>query len=40
MTNGGIFGTVTDVKEDFLKVEIAEGIRIKIQRDAVSALAA
>jgi len=38
MTNGGIFGTVMDVKEDFLKVEIAEGVRIKIQRDAVAAL--
>ncbi|MDQ6954381.1 MAG: preprotein translocase subunit YajC [Mariprofundaceae bacterium] len=38
MTNGGIFGTVTDVKEDFLKVEIADGVRIKIQRDAVAAL--
>jgi len=40
MTNGGIFGTVTDVKEDYLKVEIADGVRIKIQRDAVASLAA
>jgi len=38
MTNGGIFGTVMDVKEDSLKVEIADGVRIKIQRDAVAAL--
>jgi len=38
LTNGGIFGSVTDVKDDFLKVEIADGVRIKIQRDAVAAL--
>ncbi|MDQ6968687.1 MAG: preprotein translocase subunit YajC [Mariprofundaceae bacterium] len=38
LTNGGIFGTITDVKDDFLKVEIADNIRIKIQRDAVSSL--
>jgi len=38
MTNGGIFGSVTDVKDDYLKIEIADGVRIKIQRDAVAAL--
>jgi len=38
MTNGGIYGSITDVKDDYLKVEIAEGVRIKIQRDAVAAL--
>jgi len=38
MTNGGIYGSITDVKDDFLKVEIAEGVRVKIQRDAVAAL--
>ncbi len=39
ITNGGIHGTITDVKEDFLKVEIADGVRIRLQRDAVSSLA-
>ncbi|MDQ6995281.1 MAG: preprotein translocase subunit YajC [Mariprofundaceae bacterium] len=38
LTNGGIYGTIMDVKEGFLKVEIAEGVRVKIQRDAVAAL--
>jgi len=38
VTNGGIFGTVIDAKEGFLKVEIAENVRVKIQRDAVAAL--
>ncbi len=39
ITNGGIHGTITDVKDDFLKVEIADGVRIRLQRDAVSSLA-
>ncbi|MDQ6990727.1 MAG: preprotein translocase subunit YajC [Mariprofundaceae bacterium] len=38
LTNGGIHGTIMDVKEGFLKVEIAEGVRVKMQRDAVAAL--
>jgi len=38
MTNGGIFGQITDVKDDTVKLEIADGVRIKIQRDAVAAL--
>lgn len=38
LTNGGIYGSITDVKDDYLKVEIADGVRIKIQRDAVAAL--
>ncbi len=39
ITNGGIHGTITDVKDDFLKVEIADGVRIRLQRDAVASLA-
>ena len=38
MTNGGIYGVIIDVKEDILKLEIADGVRIKIQRDAIAAL--
>jgi len=38
MTNGGIFGVISEVNDDALKVEIADGVRIKIQRDAVAAL--
>ncbi len=38
VTNGGIFGTVTDVKDDYLKVDIADGVRIKVQRQAITAL--
>lgn len=38
LTNGGIYGTVIDVKEGFLKVEIADNVRVKIQREAIAAL--
>ncbi len=39
VTSGGIFGQIVDVKEDVLKVEIADGVRIRIKRDSVAALA-
>lgn len=35
VTRGGIYGKVTSVKEDSLTVEIAENVRIKIERGAV-----
>lgn len=38
VTNGGIFGQVSHVADDHLMVEIAEGIKIKIARDAVAAI--
>ena len=40
MTNGGIYGTLIDVKDDTVKLEIADGVRIKIQRDSIAALSA
>ena len=40
VTNGGIFGTVTHVGDDHLMVEIADGVKIKIARDAVSGVPA
>lgn len=39
ITSGGIYAIVQDVAEDHLKVEIADGIRIKIKRDAIMAMA-
>lgn len=38
ITNGGMLGRVTNVGEQFIKVEVADGIELKIQRSAVSAL--
>jgi len=39
ITGGGIIGTVIDAREAILKVEIADGVRVKIRRDTVSGLA-
>lgn len=36
VTNGGILGKVTEVSEQFLTVEIASGVAIKLQRHAVA----
>jgi len=36
VTSGGIYGQVTHVADDHLMVEIADGVKIKILRDAVS----
>ncbi|MDQ6975051.1 MAG: preprotein translocase subunit YajC [Mariprofundaceae bacterium] len=38
VTNSGIFATIIDIKDDFIRVEIADGVRIKMQRDAVTSL--
>lgn len=38
ITNGGILGRVTQVGEQFLTVEAADGIELKVQRSSVSAL--
>ncbi len=39
ITAGGVYGTVVDVSEKTLKVEIADGVRIKVKRDTISGLA-
>ena len=36
VTSGGILGKVTEVQDQFLTVEIAPGVNIKIQRHAVT----
>lgn len=36
VTNGGIVGKVTEVSEQFLTIEIASGVNIKLQRQAVA----
>ncbi len=39
VTGGGILGTVTKVTDDNeLQVEIAEGVRVRIQRQTISAI--
>ena len=38
VTSGGIIGKVTETGEQFLTVEIAEGVRVKVQRHTVGAV--
>jgi preprotein translocase subunit YajC len=35
VTNGGIAGRILEVGESFLTVEIAKGIEVKVQKQAV-----
>ncbi|MGO9802693.1 MAG: preprotein translocase subunit YajC [Steroidobacteraceae bacterium] len=38
VTTGGLLGRVTDVGETFVTLEIADGVRVKIQRFQISGL--
>jgi len=38
VTGGGLLGKVVDVGESFLTVEIAEGVRVKVQKNSVTSL--
>ena len=38
VTSGGILGRITDVTDQFITLEVSEGVRIKLQRHAVGAL--
>ncbi|MGH8185894.1 MAG: preprotein translocase subunit YajC [Steroidobacteraceae bacterium] len=36
VTNGGILGKVTELAEQFVTVEVASGVNVKVQRQAIS----
>jgi len=38
VTNGGLLGRITEVGENFITVEIADGVRVKVQKGQVAAL--
>lgn len=38
VTSGGIAGKITDVGDSFMTVEIAKGIEVKVQKQAVGAV--
>jgi len=38
VTNGGMLGRVTDVGDTFVTLEIAEGVRVKVQRFQIAQL--
>jgi len=37
-TEGGLLGKITDLGDNFAQVEIAEGVEVKIRRQAVAAV--
>jgi preprotein translocase subunit YajC len=38
VTGGGVLGKVTDVGEQFVTVEVAQGVLIKVQRQSIAAV--
>ncbi|MCG5499810.1 preprotein translocase subunit YajC [Ectothiorhodospira lacustris] len=36
VTNGGLVGKITQVTENFIKVEVSEGVVVNVQRQAVA----
>jgi preprotein translocase subunit YajC len=38
VTAGGVLGKITEIGEQFLQVEVADGVRIRIQRHTIGAL--
>lgn len=38
VTSGGILGKVTETGEQFLTIEIADGVQVKVQRHTVAAV--
>jgi preprotein translocase subunit YajC len=37
MTSGGVLGKVTRVGEDYISVQVAEGVELKLQKSSVAA---
>ena len=38
VTGGGVLGRITEIGENFIQVEIAEGVQIKVQKQAINSL--
>jgi preprotein translocase subunit YajC len=38
VTNGGVLGKITDVGESFVTVQVADGVQIKVQKQAVASV--
>jgi preprotein translocase subunit YajC len=38
VTSGGVIGRITDLSDSFVTLEIAEGVRVKVQRTAITQL--
>ncbi|MGD9600701.1 MAG: preprotein translocase subunit YajC [Gammaproteobacteria bacterium] len=38
VTSGGLLGRITDVNDNYVKVEVAKGVEIRVQRPAVTSI--
>lgn len=38
VTGGGVLGKVTEVGEQFVTVEVADGVRVKVQKHSIAAV--
>ena len=38
VTNGGLLGKITNLGDEFIKVEIADGLEVTVQKQAVASL--
>ena len=38
ITAGGILGTITRIKDDFVKLKVSDGVEITVQKSTISAL--
>ena len=38
VTNGGVLARISDISESFITVEIADGVEVKVQRNAIASL--
>jgi preprotein translocase subunit YajC len=36
LTNGGIAGVVSDIGENFITVEVADNVRLRVQKGAIA----
>lgn len=38
VTSGGVLGRITDLNDSFVTLEVAEGVKLKVQRHAVASV--
>ena len=38
VTNGGLLGKITDLGENFVKLQVSDGVEVKVQRPSVATL--
>lgn len=38
VTAGGVLGKVTDVKDQFVRIQVADGVELKVQRHTIGAV--